>query len=242
MEFLSGLYTYLQELNFASTALRMFLAVLCGGLIGLEREQKRLPAGFRTYMLVCLGAASAMLLGQYEHLMLATRWADTAALLGTKTDVARFGAQVINGIGFLGAGTILITGHQEVRGITTAAGLWASACMGLAIGAGFYECMIVGFILIYFSVSFFPRVENRLLFNSRNLNLYIEFGHMQEMTDIIGHVKAQGITVYDIEPGKNQSSGDRSAMLSLKLPKRLSHTDAIAVLAELPCIRSIDEV
>lgn len=242
MEFLSGLYAYLQELNFASTALRMFLALLCGGLIGLEREQKRLPAGFRTYMLVCLGAASAMLLSQYENLMLTTRWADTAALLGAKTDVARFGAQVINGIGFLGAGTILVTGHQEVKGLTTAAGLWASACMGLAIGAGFYECMLVGFLFIYFSVKFFPDVENFLLSNSRNLNLYVEFEHVQDMTDIIGQVKSRDITIYDIELEQERGGETPSAMLSLRLPKKLSHAEAISALAGLPCIHSIDEV
>lgn len=242
MEFLSGLYAYLQELNFASTALRMLLAVLCGGLIGLEREQKRLPAGFRTYMLVCLGAASAMLLSQYEYLMLTTRWADIAALVGVKTDVARFGAQVINGIGFLGAGTILVTGHQEVKGLTTAAGLWASACMGLAIGAGFYECMVVGFLLIYFSVKFFPNVENFLLSNSRNLNLYIEFEYVQDMSAIIGKVKSRDIMIYDIELEQKRGGETPSAMLSLRLPKKLSHAEAISALAGLPCIHSIDEV
>lgn len=242
MEFLSGLYAYLQELNFASTALRMLLAVLCGGLIGLEREQKRLPAGFRTYMLVCLGAASAMLLSQYEYLMLTTRWADTAALVGVKTDVSRFGAQVINGIGFLGAGTILVTGHQEVKGLTTAAGLWASACMGLAIGAGFYECMVVGFLLIYLSVKFFPNVENFLLSNSRNLNLYIEFEYVQDMSAIIGKVKSRDITIYDIELEQKRGGEAPGAMLSLRLPKKLSHAEAISALAGLPCIHSIDEV
>ena len=126
----------------------MLLAIIAGGFLGLERENKGHPAGLRTYMMVCLGAATTMLLSQYLYGMLATRWLETSLEVGIKTDVARFGAQVINGIGFLGAGTILVTNRQEVKGLTTAAGLWASACMGIAIGAGFYECAILGFALL----------------------------------------------------------------------------------------------
>ena len=242
MEFLSDLYVYLHELNFASTALRMFLAVLCGGLIGLEREQRRLPAGFRTYMLVCLGAASTVLLGEYLHLMLATRWAATAALVGVRTDVSRFAAQVINGIGFLGAGTILVTGHQEVKGLTTAAGLWASACMGLAIGAGFYSCTLVCFLLIYLSVTQFHKIEYFLLSNSRNLNLYVEFDHVQDMSAIVGQVKSRNITIYDIELEQKQVGKAPGAILTLRLPKKLTHAEAISALAGLPCVHAIDAV
>ena len=123
-----------------ANVLRLALAMLLGGCIGLERERKRRPAGFRTYMLVCLGAALTVLLSLYEYTLITGPWSALAAELGMKTDVSRFGAQVINGIGFLGAGTILVTGRQQVKGLTTAAGLWASACTGLAVGAGFYEC------------------------------------------------------------------------------------------------------
>ena len=138
----NGVIPYLREMNFVSVMFRLILAMVCGGMIGLERGRKRRPAGFRTYMLVCLGAALTMLLSQYEFAMVMGPWKGIAQELGMKTDVSRFGAQVINGIGFLGAGTILVTGRQEVKGLTTAAGLWASACMGLAIGAGFYECVV----------------------------------------------------------------------------------------------------
>ena len=127
---------YLREFHFASVVLRLALAMLLGGCIGLERGRKRRPAGFRTYMLVCLGAALTVLLSLYEFTMVTGPWSDICAEIGIKTDVSRFGAQVINGIGFLGAGTILVTGRQQVKGLTTAAGLWASACTGLAVGAG----------------------------------------------------------------------------------------------------------
>ena len=129
---LGSVLEYFRELNFASTLLRLTMAMLFGGLIGLERERKRRAAGFRTYMLVCLGAALAMLLGQYEELMITTNWAASLEGLGVKADVARFGAQVVNGIGFLGAGTIIVTRRNQIKGLTTAAGLWASAIVGLA--------------------------------------------------------------------------------------------------------------
>ena len=128
---------YLRELNFVSIALRLLLSAVIGFSLGMERGRKRRPAGCRTYMLVCMGATLTLLLSQYEYYMLTNRWYDLALEIGIRTDVSRFGAQVINGVGFLGAGTILVTGRREVKGLTTAAGLWASACMGLAIGAGF---------------------------------------------------------------------------------------------------------
>ena len=108
---------YLREMNVASVLLRLTVAMLFGGFIGLERERKRRPAGFRTYMLVCLGAALTMLLSQYESYMVTHAWHETAMEIGLRTDVSRFGAQVINGIGFLGAGTIIVTGKQEVKGL-----------------------------------------------------------------------------------------------------------------------------
>ena len=140
---MSDLSEILQELTRPgplSAAVRLTVAMICGGIIGLERGRRRRPAGFRTHMLVCMGAALTMLIGQY----VATRLAADPSLAGRTTDVARLGAQVINGIGFLGAGTIIVTGRQEVKGLTTAAGLWASACMGLAIGAGFYLGALLG--------------------------------------------------------------------------------------------------
>lgn len=242
MAFLDSLLPYLREFNFASTALRLFLAVLFGGLVGLEREQKRRPAGFRTYMLVCLGAAATMLLSQYLDLLLSTRWAGVAAQVGARVDVTRIGAKVINGVGFLGAGTILVTGHQEVKGLITAAGLWASACMGLAIGAGFYECMLAGFLFIFSSVKFFPSIERVFLSRSRNLNLYLEFEGAQDVGLILAKVKAMGLQVYDVDPDYGREGPGPHATLSLRLPKGMNHTQVTAALSELACIHTLDAI
>ena len=127
----------LRDLTYASAALRLLLAVLVGGILGIERGRKNRPAGLRTYMLVCLGATTVMMTNQY-----------VTQCMGTG-DPVRMGAQVISGIGFLGAGSIMVTGRNQIRGITTAAGLWAAACIGLAIGIGFYEIGIASGILVF---------------------------------------------------------------------------------------------
>ena len=112
---MDGVLDTLRELNLLSILVRLFLAMVLGGIIGLERGRKHRAAGFRTYMLVCMGAALTMLLGQYQDLMLTTRWAEQTAALGGRSDIARYGAQVISGIGFLGAGTIIITLSKPVE-------------------------------------------------------------------------------------------------------------------------------
>ena len=193
------LLLYLRELNMASLLLRMLLAMFCGGLLGLERGRKRRPAGSRTYMLVCVGASLAMLLGQYEFLMVTGPWQDFAAEIGQKIDVSRFGAQVINGIGFLGAGTILVTGRQQVKGLTTSAGLWASACMGLAIGAGFYECVLLAVLLIFLAMRVLPFLEDVLIERAPIINFYVEFESLDNLGTIIGRIKELNAQILDIE-------------------------------------------
>lgn len=128
---INELTNYLREVNTASIILRLTLATICAGIIGLERGRKKRPAGLRTHILVCIGATLIMITGQYMR-----------DILHIQDDVSRMGAQVISGIGFLGAGTIIVVGRNEVKGLTTAAGLWACACMGLAIGIGFMKALL----------------------------------------------------------------------------------------------------
>lgn len=235
---------YLRQFNFISMVLRLFLAMLVGGLIGFEREKKRRAAGFRTYMLVAIGAALTVILSQYLNFMLNHDWAKTAAEIGIKTDVSRFGAQVINGVGFLGAGTIIVTGRQEVKGLTTAAGLWASACMGLAIGAGFYECVAIGFALIVFCMSILPFIENVILANSRNLNIYVEMDDIESLGGIAAKMKSQGFMLFDTEINKEQHEhmSQVNAVFSIKLPKKQQHAEILAMLSTVDGIISIEEI
>ena len=235
MEFLD----YFRQLNFFSIFLRLLLAVIFGGLIGMDRARKHRPAGFRTYMLVCLGAALTMVLSQYDAAMLSTVWGAKVS-----TDVSRFGAQVINGIGFLGAGTILVTGRQEVKGLTTAAGLWASACMGLAVGAGFYECVVLAFALIFLSMRLLTPLENAIVESSRNMNIYVEFCTMDDIGAIIGCLKAQDAHIYEVEIDRNRETNPHgpSAVFSIRLSQRNSHARLLAAIAELDHIYAIDEI
>jgi len=234
----------LRELNTVSVLLRLALAMFFGGLIGLERGRKRRAAGFRTYMLVSLGAALTMLLGQYHFVMLETDWATLAAELGVRTDVSRFGAQVINGIGFLGAGTIIVTNRQEVKGLTTAAGLWASACMGLATGAGFYECVLLAFLLIFLAIRLLPWVEGFIVENARNMNIYVDFESLDDVGKIIARIKEQDVHIYevDIDRGRGEATRHPSAVFTIRLKQNRSHIQMLTAISELECVYSIEEI
>ncbi len=223
---------------------RLAIAAFCGGCIGLERGRKRRPAGFRTHMLVCIGAALAMVLSQYLSMMTTSYWADMVTFSGNRfTDVSRFGAQVINGIGFLGAGTIIVTGHQEVKGLTTAAGLWAAACTGLCVGAGYYEGALLGCVLILATIVLLSRVERWIMARSRNLNIYVQFVNIDDVGAIIAAIKEQGIRILDVDIHKHQSGDlNQSAVFSVRLPKRLHHAVLLSSLAKVENVRAIEEL
>lgn len=225
-------------------AIRLLGATVCGGLIGIDRGKKHLPAGFRTHVLVCVGAALTIILGTYITTMLGSPLWSLAETDMKHTDVSRFGAQVINGIGFLGAGTIIVTGRQQVKGMTTAAGLWASACMGLAIGAGFYMGAIIGCIFMVVTFGLFSKIESFVLSHSRNVNIYVEFEDIEHLSNIIEKLKLQDVKIFDIEITKVKSgeSGYPNAIFYLKLPKKKSHTALITAVAEVDSVRTIEEL
>lgn len=227
-----------------SVVLRLMIAMLCGGLVGLERGRKHRAAGFRTYMLVCVGAALTMLLGQYLSYALMTTWQDTVKDIGMQTDVSRFGAQVINGIGFLGAGTIIVTGRQQVKGLTTAAGLWASACMGLAVGAGYFECVSLAFVLIYGVMRLLPAVENLVINHARNINIYVEFTSLDNLGEVIDRIKKMNVQIYevDIDRGSEEINQYPSAVFFIHMTKKMQHTKLITNISNLSCIRTVDEI
>ena len=240
-----ALLYYLREFNISSVFLRLTLAVLCGGLIGINREHKRRPAGFRTYMLVCLGAALTGVVSQYLWVMINTEWAQVSGLLNKTVDVSRIGSMAIGGVGFLGAGTILVTEQWEVKGLTTAAGLWASACLGLAIGAGFYEGALMGFLAIFLSIKVLPWIEETILAHSRNMNLYVELTDMERMTDFIALLHEKHIQIYDMELDRQRGRrrGDRGGMIFyLRLPKSQSHPKLVTELSCCPDVHTIDEI
>ena len=228
---------------FWDVCLRLFLAMLCGGIIGVERGRKHRPAGFRTYILVCVGSALTMVLSSYLVAM-HPRWLEISPNIA-KSDYARFGAQVINGIGFLGAGTIIITGKNQVKGMTTAAGLWASACMGLAIGAGFYWGALVGCILMILTVTVFAKIETFITSRSRNITIYLEFDQTDNIADIVEKIKSHGVRIFDVELMKANQGGSSKypgAILVMRLPKKLTHTALVTEIAKVDSVRMIEEL
>lgn len=165
---------YLRDFNLVSIILRLVFAVVIGGFIGLERGKQGRAAGMRTHILVCLGATLTVMIGIFSN-----------KILGFNGDVMRVAAQVVSGIGFLGAGTILVKGRFQITGITTAAGLWATAAMGLALGAGFFEGAIVCFILTFLTVAIFHKLEYKFNRWHIRFGVYIEINNDTRVRDII---------------------------------------------------------
>ena len=153
METVTAAVEYLEGINLASITMRIVMSMVCGGVIGIERGKAHQPAGMRTYMLVCMGAAMVMLTGQYMYYHFQTG------------DPARLGAQVVSGIGFLGAGSIIISGKTKIKGLTTAAGLWTAACIGLSIGIGFYEAGIIATLAVSLIMTQLKKLEYHLIFD-----------------------------------------------------------------------------
>ncbi len=245
MEELQGMIAYLEEFNFASVILRLFLAMVCGGLLGLERKRKHRPADARTYMMVCMGAALTMLIGEYEYNMMKSVWAELMEEIDVNADVSRIGAQVVNGIGFLGAGTILINGRkQSVKGLTTAAGLWASGCMGLAIGVGFYECVIIGGLLIYAALRLLPVIEETFIEKAPLINIYVEFQSMDNLGEVLARIKEQHAQILDLDlnHGSSEFSVNPSVVVSMALDGKLPHTRILIALAGLECVHVVEEL
>ena len=203
----------LRDISLAAVAVRMILSFLCGGLIGIEREYKRRSAGFRTHILICLGAATTTLTSQYL-------WLE----MGYYTDISRLGAQVIAGIGFIGAGSILVTRHQRVRGLTPAAGLWTSAIIGLCFGAGFYEGGLSATALILLAEIFLSRAEHYILDRIPEISLYVEYTSKSALEQMIRFFQGEQIRILNMEIIRvpTQENTTACVLFLLRLPRKVS--------------------
>lgn len=198
-------FNALRELTLLGVSLRVALALLCGGAIGIERAEKRRPAGFRTHILICLGAAIAAMTS--EHLFLNMHY---------YLDVARMGSGVVSGIGFIGAGTIMVTRRQRVKGLTTAAGLWVVAIVGLCCGFGFYEGAVYTSMLVLIAEVFFSKLEYRLLRDNREVTVYAEYASPSCLEEMVSRCHMLGIKIVDVEiTKKGDESGNSCAVLAL---------------------------
>ena len=162
----------LEEFNTVSVIVRIFLAMLLGGLIGMEREKSRRPAGFRTHILVCVGACMTALIGLYV-------W----NIMGDITDPMRISAQVISGIGFLGVGTILVKENDHITGLTTAAGLWTTAAIGIACGYGFYIAAFVGTLVVAITAAILFKLEKGTRRRNSVRSIYLEIAGTEAVNE-----------------------------------------------------------
>ena len=203
----------LQEVTCITTIFRIVLALFLGGILGIERGMKNRPAGIRTHMLVCIGSCLIMLTNQYVYQVLGTG------------DPVRMGAQVVSGIGFLGAGTIIVTRHSQIKGLTTAAGLWAAAAVGLAVGIGFYEAAVGGSVAIFIVLTLLNKIDDVMHRNTKDVELLVELSaetSLIALMDAIEHI-LENITITYTEQDRTESDGTRTYIILLRAKRRMDH-------------------
>lgn len=222
----------LREITYLSIAIRIALAALMGGVFGLEREMRSRAAGLRTYMLVCVGSCIVMLTNQYIFQVLEAG------------DPVRMGAQVVSGIGFLGAGTIVVTRNSKIRGLTTAAGLWAVAAMGLALGIGFYEAAIMGGPLIFLILTIMHGIDNQVRKRVRWIEFYAEVDNEVSIGKVTKDIRSLGIEIENIQLDRDFSSdhGIRAMLITVKKPSKMKRDELISKMTDLEGMVVLEEL
>lgn len=229
---LIGLIDYVGEWSTGAIVLRLVSALIIGVVIGIDRGIKRRGAGIKTHTLVCLGSTLVMLTGQYVY----------NNFVGNM-DISRLGAQVISGVGFLGVGTIIVTGRNQVRGLTTAAGLWVCACLGLAVGIGFIEGAFITLVLVIITLKLLSKVDEQVRNHSKGIDLYIEFENNKNVTLFIDEMRKQDIRISDFELGKSKIKGEGpNAIVSIEVDSRINHPAILDEIRALECVLFVEEL
>ncbi|MBE5913489.1 putative Mg2+ transporter-C (MgtC) family protein [Pseudobutyrivibrio ruminis] len=224
---------YLQGMDDLAVAIRLVIATACGSLIGWERVVRRHSAGIRTFALVSLGSAVATVLNIY-----------LALIPELNADVSRIPAGVVSGIGFLGAGTILVTGRNQIKGLTTAATLWVASCMGMAFGAGYLSVGFVCFGLVLIANLLLMHLSTRVEENSRYVSLYIEVEETNGIKKLRKSFMEMGYQITSMNKTKDKtlSGTDTALMIDLDFKKRHSHLKLIDDLNNLDFVSYVEEV
>ena len=213
-------------MDILSVTIRLLLAFICGAVIGLERSYKNKPAGFRTHILVCLGASIAAMTGTYLYLV-----------AHLPADMSRIAAGVVTGLGFIGAGTIIVTKKNKIKGLTTAAGLWTTGLIGLAVGAGFYEGGILGTLMIILIETYLNNIREKIVY-APEFKIVLSYRSRHDLDNVIRHCKDNSLSITNLQITGNKSpdAAIYSAMISLKA---IGNTDPEELIGE---IRKIDGV
>ncbi|MDI9492096.1 MAG: MgtC/SapB family protein [Bacillota bacterium] len=220
----------LHEMNIVSVAFRLLLAAVLAGVVGMERESHGRVAGFRTHILVGVGSAMAVLVGLYA-----------TEVLGLGTDPLRVGAQVLSGIGFLGAGTILVKSTAKVKGLTTAAGLWCMAAIGLACGIGFYSGALIGTALSLVTVALLSKMEGIRKEKQRLFNFYLEVEGAAAVNPLV-EILNQGdylILELGIHPARTTLPGQVGLQITLRVRNALSEEEIIRYLLSISGVKIV---
>lgn len=215
-----------------AVTIRLLFALIVGLIVGIDRERKRRVAGIKTHILVCLGAALVMITSQYMMVE-----------FGDMADISRMGAQVISGVGFLGVGTIIVTGRNQVKGLTTAASIWVCACVGLAAGIGFIEGVIIVLILLIFTLKVLGKLDTLVRKGAKEVDLYIEFIDNKSLLSFCDKMKEEGHKIVKMQIGKCESENDLpNALFSIRTKDR-DHASKLAVeLRRLKYVKSVEEL
>ena len=222
----------LREVTYLAVALRILCAVILGGLLGMERGIKNRPAGLRTYMLGCTGACLIMLTNQYIFQFFGTG------------DPVRMGAQVVSGIGFLGGGTIIITRHSRIKGLTTAAGLWSAAAVGLALGIGFYEAAIVGGVAIFVIMTLLQKMDNKMHSMTKRMDVYVELDKDVTLGDFLRLVREKDLNISNVQRENSSAKEEviRAYSATLVAQHRYKHAELLDQIVEIPGVVFVEEL
>lgn len=221
----------LNEFNTFTIALRLFLALISGTLIGIDRGLKRRGAGIKTHVLVCLSSALVMLTSEFIF-----------RNLNASLDISRLGAQVISGVGFLGVGTIIVTGKNQVRGLTTAAGLWACACTGLAIGIGFFSGALIMLFLVLLTFKLLVKIDNYVYYHSKIINLYVEFDSIRDSSALAKELRSQNIRISNYEISKSRIEKDGiTAFITLEMKNFRLREEVLSFIRDFKGVEFVEE-
>ena len=223
---------------------RLFLAGILGALIGLEREYRAKEAGVRTHFLVAIGSALMMLVSQWGFQTFIEMMVALDSELDLRLDPSRVAAQVASGIGFIGAGTIIVTRHNQIKGLTTAAGLWSSAGVGLALGVGFYEAALVAGVAIFTILTLLQYWDNHINSKTKAVEIYIVLDEDVPLGDFIHEIRQLGLKINNIQIDGNGSpeEGARGFLATLRSPKRCDHDVLIENVKKIKGVSYLEEL
>lgn len=217
-------FDFLTEFNAVTVVIRVVLAALAGALVGLEREFHGRAAGMRTHMMVALGAALAAMIGLF-----------TVKELGFSSDPLRVGAQVISGVGFLGAGTILLRGGgSRITGLTTAAGLWTAASIGLAVGIGFYVGAFMTVVAAMLTFTLITSLEHFLNRKRQRMAIYLELENVDAVAPMLEMLRTEyGLMEAQVTPPRSGTAPHVGMEILVRVPQKLSTTENLKRFSDL---------